>query len=92
MIKAEMIGSNPTVEVEVNRFHNGKVNFVEIKLGDLVIELDQSKVEEIFEKIDFAMWDETKEQLEAKVEELETENERLRDISIPGVGYIGKSA
>ena len=71
-IKAEFIGMKPAIEVETNRFFkDGKVNFVSIEIGDLVLELDEKDADYLREKIDFALWDETKEDLENKVEDLE---------------------
>lgn len=82
-IKIEMTGERPTISAEVNLFHNGKVNFCTIKLGGsesqdtgaLEINIDEASYKELFEKMDFAMWDETKQDLENKVEDLE---EKLR--------------
>ena len=78
-IRAELIGENPTIEVEVNRFHNGKVNYETVKLGALEIEVDEKIAIELLEKIDFALFDETKEDLEAKVEKLEEQIYRLEE-------------
>ena len=78
-IRAELIGENPTIEVEVNRFHNGKVNYVTVKLGALEIEVDEKIAIELLEKIDFALFDETKEDLENKVEDLELKISRLEE-------------
>jgi hypothetical protein len=100
-IKVNMTGENPNLSVEVNRFGNGKVNYCTIKLGGsesqdtgaLEIELDKSAYEELLEKMDFAYFDETKSDLEAKVEELELKISRLENgESTDGVGYFGKSA
>jgi len=86
-IRAELIGENPTISAEVNRFHNGKVNFCTIKLGGsesqdtgaLEINLDEASYKELFEKMDFALWDETKQDLENKVEDLELKISRLEE-------------
>lgn len=91
-IKAEFIGMDPEVEVEVNRFHNGKVNFTTLKLGELEIEMDEKKYQELLEKMDYALFDETKADLEKRIEALEDENRRLRDRSTPGVAYYGMPA
>jgi len=76
-IKAEFIGENPTIEVDVQRFHSGKVNFVSIQIGTLTLELDEKDADYLREKIDFALWDETKEDLENKIEDLELKISRL---------------
>lgn len=86
-IKIEMTGERPTISAEVNLFHNGKVNFCTIKLGGsesqdtgaLEINLDEASFIELFKKMDFAMWDETKENLETKVEELEEKIYNLQE-------------
>ncbi|HUV84988.1 MAG TPA: hypothetical protein VMV86_04715 [Methanosarcinales archaeon] len=79
-IKAEFIGMKPAIEVETNRFFkDGKVNFVSIEIGDLVLELDEKDADYLREKIDFALWDETKEDLENKVEDLELKISRLEE-------------
>jgi Ni,Fe-hydrogenase III large subunit len=92
-IKVEGIGMNPEVSAEVERFQNGKVNYTTLVIGGVTFELDEKKLDEIREKIDFALWDETKESLETKVEELELKIIRLEEgQSIPGVGHLGISA
>jgi hypothetical protein len=92
-IKVEGIGMEPEISVEVERLHNGKVNYTTLVIGGVTFELSKNKLDEIREKIDFNLWDETKADLEAKVEELE---DKIRDLeegqSTPGVGYMGISA
>lgn len=78
-IKVEGIGENPTIEVEVERYHSGKVNYTTLKIGELVLEFDEKKLDEIREKIDFALWDETKEDLANKIEDLELKLERVSE-------------
>ena len=78
-IRAEFIGENPTIEVDVQRFHNGKVNFASIQIGTLTLELDEKDTDYLREQIDFALWDETKEDLENKIEDLELKISRLEE-------------
>jgi len=79
-IKVEGIGEDPKVEIEVERSQiDGKIKYTVFKLGELVVELDWKKLDEIGEKIDFALWDETKEDLENKVEDLELQISRLKE-------------
>lgn len=87
-IKVEMTGERPTISAEVNLFHNGKVNFCTIKLGGsesqdtgaLEINLDEALYKELFEKMDYSMFDETKQDLENKIEELEEQVIRLESL------------
>jgi ABC-type phosphate transport system auxiliary subunit len=78
-IRVEGIGMEPEVEVSVERFHNGKTNYTTLVIGGITFELSESKLDEIREKIDSAIWDETKESLEAKVEELEAKIDSLEE-------------